>query len=309
MTSYKLLKVIFVILLLVTFGEAGYYIYIQTNNRPSNTEKTTKNLPPTSASPIVEPPKEIDPTIVQLWTTETSQDLITTFQDMNAYFASKNRPLLAPQHISKIDDYTLLKMLENQNEDFVLLDMQEKYELQFYNFTNFPNIIYVRFGDIINDQLGDIKKDSKIIVASFTEVRANATADYLISKGYTNVEILKGGLLQWLTDKLPLSTNKPLKNIADVLKYYSNEEIQKISSSVTVLKFETFSTNTVNTLFMDSKTLTAYIKSLSTTKQYIISCSSNYYCYNALIFWDQSKNNINIIGFTGYKPEIINLPL
>ena len=54
--SAKILKVVFVILLLVTIGELGYYVYVLKFNQP----KPTKQLNPISATPSAEVPGSLD---------------------------------------------------------------------------------------------------------------------------------------------------------------------------------------------------------------------------------------------------------
>ncbi len=310
MNSARLLKIIFVILLLVTVGELAYYVYIQFSSRENfSQEKAISNLRdlPKLILPTTVNSKIVNPTVLQSWATEEMQ---INLADLNSYFASKNQSKVTLQIVPSIDGATVLNKLKSDDNNFILLDVRERNELLSSNFDDFPNIKQIRLGNLINGQEQEIEKNKEIVVVSYTGVRAFIAANYLISKGYANTKILKGGMLQWISDKLPLKTNRPLETIDDVLKYYTDKEIEKLTSNnqIIILQFGPYSNTTVNFSFMDDKNLNDYLKSLRTDKQYIISCSSNHYCFDATSFWYMTRKNISTIGFTGYKPEPAKLP-
>ncbi len=61
----------------------------------------------------------------------------------------------------------------------------------------------------------NIPKDKKIIVTDWTNKKAILAGKYLQSKGYDVIGVLKGGIVRWRDEKLPVEhVDEPLKHIS-----------------------------------------------------------------------------------------------
>ena len=239
-------------------------------------------------------------------------DIPEIFTNMNIYFSNIKRPSITQQSVPEIDGKILLKELDSHNNTLIVIDIREKYEQSLLKLNNYSNIHYIPFGDLINNKFNDISKDANIVIIGYTENREIAAASYLLSEGYKNVQILKGGLLQWVTDKLPTSIDHystatgvhiQNKDLASELRLYSQADIDTLGSSVAALQFGTYGFNKISMLLWDTNTIKEYIQNLPKDKKYILYCkenTANVSCWEAIYFWYIAKDKINIIGYTLY---------
>ena len=236
-----------------------------------------------------------------------TDDVDPLLTDVRAYFAKIKKTDFKISEPFLIDDYSLLKKMESFDKNLVVIDVREKREQEkLIRLSNYSNIKYIRFGDLINDNFDSIPKDAEVVIIGFTENREIVASSYLISQGYSNVKILEGGLLQWSLDNLPAKINeyKRFKDkyvqklgIYSVLKELKNKDIQNHSPSPVILKFGAYKQNSITLPIMDTKALSNFIHSLPPNKEYILSCNSIKYCWEASYFWYVAKQTINIIGY------------
>lgn len=99
------------------------------------------------------------------------------------------------QNISAKDLYSIL-----QNEkDFVLVDVREPYELTETGFIT--GAVNIPVGQV-EQKLNTLPKTGKLIVYCRTGHRSAETAKFLVSKGYSNVYNLEGGIVGWPYEKI-----------------------------------------------------------------------------------------------------------
>jgi len=293
----RLLKIFFIALLLVVVGEAGYYFYYLKNN--SKTEIMTSNDVFTTG--VI--PK---PTVL-LSNYTPQEDLELNVKDVNAYFKEINHPSLVINNIPSVEAPYLLGLLNSIKKNYLVLDVREEYERLFYSFKKNSNILEIRLGDIINNKAmldPILLRKKEIIVVSSTESRASVAANYLHTQGYKDIKILKSGFLPSV-EQLPFQTRHPVELINLVLKYYSENEAEDITAPTTILKFGPWSKSEdyyINMTVSNTSKLNNLIDSLSKKNLYLIQCTSNHYCYQAVNFWYLARNKISIIGYTGYIP-------
>ena len=229
-------------------------------------------------------------------------DIPAIYDDINQYLLLKNRPIITPHDIPTISNTALLEKLNSQDTNFAVIDIREPRETEtLIRLNDYPTLRYIRTADLINN-FEPIPKDTEIIIVGFTTNRETIAADYLIGEGYTNVKILKDGLLQWSLDNLPTSINKyssdliNFDNINSILLFLKNPP-----PNSQVITFGAFNKADVSLLTMDTPQLNEYIDSLSKDKEYILRCETNKTCYEASHFWYIAKDKIKIIGYTGFE--------
>ena len=96
---------------------------------------------------------------------------------------------------------TELKEMKDQNQDFQLIDVREKHEVEIAEIGG----EHIPMGEVMNN-LNKISKDKKVVVHCRSGARSGSIVQALESKGYTNVYNLKGGILAWareIDDSVP----------------------------------------------------------------------------------------------------------
>ncbi len=98
----------------------------------------------------------------------------------------------------------LKKMYEN-NEDFVVVDMRNDYELASGQFKNTVNIGLKNSRDLVTPEVMEklrIHKDKKIVAVCTGGVRCEKMASYLVDQGFKNVNQLYNGIHSYM-EKFP----------------------------------------------------------------------------------------------------------
>lgn len=85
-----------------------------------------------------------------------------------------------------------LKAKMDANEDFQLIDVRERNE---YDYCNIGGEL-LPMGEIMLN-LDKVAKDKEVIVHCKSGGRSGSIVSALMSRGYTNVANLKGGILAW----------------------------------------------------------------------------------------------------------------
>lgn len=88
-----------------------------------------------------------------------------------------------------------LKKMQDENEDFQLIDVREAYEFEIANLG----------GELIpqgqvEQNLAKINTDKKVVVHCRSGARSARIVQLLEQKGYTEVYNLKGGIMAWSTE-------------------------------------------------------------------------------------------------------------
>lgn len=229
-------------------------------------------------------------------------DLPAIYDDINQYLITKNRRIVTSHDIPTISNTALLEKLKSKDTNFTVIDIRERRETEtLIRMNDYPALRYIRTADLIYN-FEPIPKDTEIIIVGFTTNRETVAADYLIGEGYTDVKILKGGLLQWSLDNLPTSINKyssdiiSSDNINSLLPF-----LQNLPPNTELITFGAYSKADINLLIMDTLQLNKYIDSLPKDKEFVLRCETNKTCYEASHFWYIAKDKIKIIGYTGFE--------
>lgn len=85
----------------------------------------------------------------------------------------------------------------------VIIDVNEAKD---FSIRHLPDAINIPLADINSENSGLMKhKDSTTIVVCETGSRSNKAAKKLLSLGFSNVNILRGGILSWTKENLPVA--------------------------------------------------------------------------------------------------------
>ena len=87
-----------------------------------------------------------------------------------------------------------LKVMLDNNEDFLLLDVRTENEVLVSKISD--KSIHIPMNDIPN-RLGDLDSNKEIIVYCKSGKRSAIVCEYLELNNYTNVKNLSGGILAW----------------------------------------------------------------------------------------------------------------
>ena len=238
-------------------------------------------------SPIIPPP---DP--------DTDPEVQESLTELNLYLKSQSQPEVSLLPIKQISNYELHDKVQKQSR-LVILDIRERYELEINRLPDNYNIKYIRLGDILNNSLDISDKDSPIVVISFGNNRAYQAAAYLLSKGYSNISILNGGISKWSLDNFPMAINNYQndKDITQTINFIDKSD-EHIKNSVTLHFGPVSDPKNIQSNYWSSKFFDQYINTLDPNKLYVISCNNRKDCYNALFFWHKARSTINIVGYT-----------
>ncbi|MEJ6582799.1 MAG: rhodanese-like domain-containing protein [Crocinitomicaceae bacterium] len=89
---------------------------------------------------------------------------------------------------------TELKAMKEKNENFVLLDVREDYELDICSIGG----IHIPMAEV-QDRVNEISKDHQVAVLCRSGKRAECVANLLVSDlNFSNVVIVEGGILAWI---------------------------------------------------------------------------------------------------------------
>jgi rhodanese-related sulfurtransferase len=95
---------------------------------------------------------------------------------------------------------------EATENNAVLLDVREERLTGYKNF-NVPKVIKMPKSTIA-DNYKNLQRDVPIIIADSVGLRSHEAMEFLISKGFSNLANLAGGIVDWERDGLPLRIDK-----------------------------------------------------------------------------------------------------
>ena len=101
--------------------------------------------------------------------------------------------------VNEIDVLSLEKK-QNLNENFILLDIRETYEL---NICKINNSIHIPMAEIPK-KMNQLNKNEEIIILCRSGVRSERVCQFLYGQGFTKIKNLKGGILEWIRLVNPL---------------------------------------------------------------------------------------------------------
>ena len=122
-------------------------------------------------------------------------------------FSQKKLDKMLKQQNTESIPYISVNDLQNNTEDFILLDSREQKE---YKTSHLENAICVGY-DSFNLEKTQPKlqnKDSKIVVYCSLGIRSEDIAEKLKKAGYTNVYNLYGGIFEWKNNNLEVLNSK-----------------------------------------------------------------------------------------------------
>lgn len=94
----------------------------------------------------------------------------------------------------------------DKNEDFILLDVRLDIDVARY-WIEAPQRQHVSLNQI-TERYNEIPLGKTLVVVDKNGKRAGLAARYLSAKGYKDLSVLSGGMIQWIKSGLPTKMNK-----------------------------------------------------------------------------------------------------
>lgn len=94
--------------------------------------------------------------------------------------------------IREVDVYQLKDIIDKK-DNFILIDVREKFEVEICKLEQFIHIPMNK----IPDEISKISKKENIIIMCKSGVRSAQVCHFLNDRGYLNVSNLKGGIINW----------------------------------------------------------------------------------------------------------------
>ncbi len=89
-----------------------------------------------------------------------------------------------------------LKAMQENNEDFQLIDVREQYEYDEVNMGAF----HIPMGEIM-DRMNEISRDKKVVIHCRSGARSANVIGFLETQGFDNLYNLDGGILAWVAEQ------------------------------------------------------------------------------------------------------------
>ena len=86
-----------------------------------------------------------------------------------------------------------LKRLQDENTEFILLDVRENFEV---NISKIPGSHHIPMNQIPN-RLEELNSKKDIIIYCKSGVRSASVCEYLINKNFKSLKNVKGGIKSW----------------------------------------------------------------------------------------------------------------
>ena len=97
--------------------------------------------------------------------------------------------------------------LASSEEDFLLLDIRERFEFNTYRAV-FPNQKNIPFSEF-DEELSALDKNRKTVLIFNNGLRSRTAVQFLAERGFTNVSCVMGGLVKWQQNALPMTGTPP----------------------------------------------------------------------------------------------------
>jgi rhodanese-related sulfurtransferase len=95
---------------------------------------------------------------------------------------------------------------EATENNAIILDVRE-IRLARYKRFDIPTVINIP-NSVLPENHGSLPRDIPLIVADSVGLRSHEAMEFLMSKGFTNIANLAGGIVDWERDGLPLRIEK-----------------------------------------------------------------------------------------------------
>jgi len=95
---------------------------------------------------------------------------------------------------------------EATENNAIIVDVRETYMIGYKCF-DVPKVIYAP-NSVLENYYTHLPNDKPLIIADCAGLRSREAMLFLLSKGFTNIANLAGGLVEWDRDELPLQINK-----------------------------------------------------------------------------------------------------
>lgn len=96
--------------------------------------------------------------------------------------------------------------IEASENDSIFLDVREKILIGYKCF-DVPKVIHMSNSRLTEDWEG-LPRDELLIIADTVGLHSHEAMEFLLSKGFTNIANLAGGIVDWERDGLPLKVDK-----------------------------------------------------------------------------------------------------
>lgn len=87
----------------------------------------------------------------------------------------------------------------------IIVDVREE-NLTGYKHFDVPRVIYLTLSEF-EQNINQLSTDFPLIIADSTGLRSHEAMEILISKGFTSIANLAGGIVEWERDGLPIIIN------------------------------------------------------------------------------------------------------
>ena len=96
--------------------------------------------------------------------------------------------------------------IEASENDSIFLDVREQILIGYKCF-DVPKVIHIPKSRLAEDWEG-LPRDELLIIADTVGLHSHEAMEFLLSKGFTNIANLAGGIVDWEHDGLPLKVDK-----------------------------------------------------------------------------------------------------
>lgn len=97
--------------------------------------------------------------------------------------------------------------IKSLKEDFLLIDIREKFEFDTYK-ADFQDVINVPFSEI-DENLEILPKHKLLILICNNGLRSETATKYLMERNFENIIFIEGGLLKWQQNGMEILGNPP----------------------------------------------------------------------------------------------------
>ena len=95
---------------------------------------------------------------------------------------------------------------EAKENNAIIIDVRET-ALIGYKCFDVPNVIYAPNSELIK-HFSKLPVNKPLIIADSVGLRSNEAMNFLLSKGYSNIANLAGGIVEWERDGMPIKIDK-----------------------------------------------------------------------------------------------------
>ena len=119
---------------------------------------------------------------------------------MKEYFFDLGMEIEGILHLSPKEAFEAI------NKNACILDIRRDFEIAGKKITG-TEVIYIPYS-LLSEKYHELSKDKNYIVVDAVGIRSKDAVLFLMTKGFTKVANLNGGIVDWEKDKLPMNIDK-----------------------------------------------------------------------------------------------------